>query len=125
MGSEKGKRTYGLGSVFVHRGAWYGRWWADGTRLKRRLGPIREAGSRDGLTRKQAEMVLRRLMSEVRVVLPEERITYKEVGDRYLHHLEHVKQRKASTIQDYKIIHNKHFVSSLRREQAGHRYRHA
>lgn len=110
MGSEKGKRTYGLGSVFIHRGAWYGRWWADGTRLKRRLGPIREVGSRDGLTRKQAEMVLRRLMSEVRVVLPEERITYKEVGDRYLHHLEHVKQRKSSTIQDYKIIHNKHFV---------------
>ena len=47
-------------------------------------------------------MALRRLMTEVRVVVPEERMTYQEAGDRYLHHLEHVKRRKPSTIQDYK-----------------------
>jgi integrase len=110
MGSERSKRTYGLGSVFVHRGSWYGRWWAGGRRVKRKLGPIREPGSRDGLTRKQAEMALRRLMGEVRVVVPEEQMTWQDAGDRYLHHLEHVKQRKPSTIQDYRIIHNKHLV---------------
>jgi hypothetical protein len=33
--------------------------------VKRKLGPIRQAGSRDGLTHKQAEAALRRLMGEV------------------------------------------------------------
>ncbi len=33
--SEATKRTYGLGSVYVHRGAWYGRWWSGGVRVKR------------------------------------------------------------------------------------------
>lgn len=56
-------------------------------------------------------MALRRMMTEVRVVVPEERMTYQEAGDRYLHHLEHVRQRKPSTVQDYKIIHNKHLVA--------------
>jgi len=108
--SEKGKRTYGSGSVIVHRGAWYGRWWIGTRYVKRKLGAIREPGSREGLTRKQAEMALRRLMTEVRVVVPEERMTYQEAGERYLHHLENVKRRKPSTIQDYRIMHNKHLV---------------
>lgn len=108
--SEKSKRTYGSGSVIVHRGAWYGRWWIGTRYVKRKLGAIREPGSREGLTRKQAEMALRRLMTEVRVVVPEERMTFQEAGDRYLHHLEHVKRRKPSTIQDYRIMHGKHLV---------------
>jgi integrase len=108
--SEATKRTYGLGPVYVHRGAWYGRWWSGGVRVKRRLGAIREPGAREGLTRKQAEVVLRRLMGEVRVVAPEERVTFQEAGDRYLHHLRHVRNRKPSTLQDYEIIHNKHLV---------------
>jgi integrase len=108
--SSKDKRTYGSGSVIVHRGAWYGRWWIGTRYVKRKLGAIREPGTREGLTRKQAEMALRRMMTEVRVVVPEEQMTYQEVGDRYLHHLEHVKRRKPSTLQDYRIIHNKHLV---------------
>jgi len=104
------KRTYGSGSVIVHRGAWYGRWWVGSRYVKRKLGEIREPGTREGLTRKQAEMALRRLMTEVRVVVPEERMSIQEAGDRYLHHLEHVKRRKPSTLQDYRIMLNKHFV---------------
>jgi len=96
--------------VIVHRGAWYGRWWVGDRYVKRKLGGIREPGSREGLTRKQAEMALRRLMTEVRVVQPEERMTFQEAGDRYLHHIEHVKRRKPSTVQDYRIILNKHLV---------------
>jgi integrase len=108
--SDRQKRTYGSGSVIVHRGAWYGRWWIGNRYVKRKLGEIRAPGTREGLTRKQAEMALRRLMTEVRIVVPEERMTYQEAGDRYLHHLEHVKRRKPSTIQDYRIILNKHLV---------------
>jgi hypothetical protein len=43
---------------------WYGHWRADGAQLKRRIGPKRAAGSRDGLTRTQAEAELRRLIRE-------------------------------------------------------------
>jgi integrase len=106
----KSKRTYGSGSVIVHRGSWYGRWRVGSRYVKRKLGAIREPGSREGLTRKQAEMALRRQMTEVRVVVPEERMTVQEAGDRYLHHIEHVKHRKPSTVQDYRIILNKHLV---------------
>jgi site-specific recombinase XerD len=110
MSAKQNKRNYGSGSVIVHRGAWYGRWWVGTRYVKRKLGEIRQSGSREGLTHKQAEMALRRMMTEVRVVAPEEQMSFQEAGDRYLHHLEHVKQRKASTIQDYKIMLNKHFV---------------
>ena len=110
MDKNTNKRSYGSGSVIVHRGAWYGRWRVGNRYVNRKLGDIREPGTREGLTRKQAEMALRRLMSEVRVVVPEERMTYQEAGERYLHHLEHVKRRKPSTLQDYRIIHAKHLV---------------
>ncbi len=110
MSETKSKRTYGSGSVIVHRGSWYGRWRVGGRYVKRKLGAIREPGSREGLTRKQAEMALRRQMTEVRVVAPEERMTVQEAGERYLHHIEHVKHRKPSTVQDYRIILNKHLV---------------
>lgn len=73
----------------------------------------RGPGTREGLARKQAEMALRRQMTEVRVVVPEERMTFQEAGDRYLHHVEHVKYRKPSTVQDYRIILNKHLVPHL------------
>jgi integrase len=107
------KRTYGAGSVFVHRGSWYGRWWVGGRRIKRKLGPIRQPGAREGLTRKQAEAALRRLMGEIRFIAPEERMTFEDVAGRYLHHLEHVRRRKPSTIHDYKIILNKHLIPHL------------
>jgi integrase len=96
--------------VIVHRGAWYGRWWLGERYVSRKIGDIRAPGSREGLTRKQAEMALRRLMTEVRVVVPEERMTLEEAGNRYLHHLEHVKRRKPSTLQDYRIILGRHLV---------------
>jgi integrase len=110
MSGKQNKRNYGSGSVIVHRGAWYGRWWIGTRYVKRKLGEIRQPGSREGLTRKQAEIALRRMMAEVRVVAPEEQMSFQEAGERYLHHLQHVKQRKASTIQDYKIMLNKHLA---------------
>jgi len=110
VSDTKPKRSYGSGSVIVHRGSWYGRWRVGDRYVKRKLGAIREPGTRDGLTRKQAEMALRRQMTEVRVVVPEERMSVQEAGDRYLHHVEHVKHRKPSTLQDYRIILNKHLV---------------
>jgi len=99
-GSSAAKRAYGSGSLVEHRGAWYGKWRVGDRQVKRKLGPMRPPGSSQGLTRKQAEAALRRLMTEVRVVVPEERMTLTDAGGRFLHHVEHVRRRKASTVQD-------------------------
>lgn len=113
MGGKKSKRSYGSGTIIEEGGAFYGKWRVGKRQVKRRLGSIRKPGSREGLTPKDAEGVLRQKMTEVQVVAPEDHITYQVAGDRYLHHLEHVKRRRPSTIQDYRIIHNKHLVPHL------------
>jgi integrase len=106
----KGKRAYGSGSIIEERGSWYGKWRVGERQVKRRLGPVRPVGSREGLTRKQAEAALRRMMDEVKVLAPEERVDFGEVAQRYLHHVEHVMRRKSSTVQDYRIMIDRHLV---------------
>ena len=60
-----GKRSYGTGQLYEKHGAYYGRWRTSGGRkLNHRVGPIRTPGSSDGLTRAQAERVLRKLQEE-------------------------------------------------------------
>lgn len=108
--SASQRRPHGTGSLYEYRGAWYGTWWVARRQVKRKLGPKRLTGSADGLTRKQAEARLRRLMEEVRYTTPERRMTIREAGDSYLHHVEHVMRRKPSTVQDYKCILNAHLV---------------
>ncbi len=107
-GKHAHKRAYGSGSIVAESGCWYGKWRVGDRQVKRRLGPVRPVGSSDGLTRTQAEAALRRLIGEVKVLTPEERTTFQQAADRYVHHLEHVMQRKASTIQDYRIITRRH-----------------
>jgi hypothetical protein len=50
--------------VFEKGNRWYGQWYLRGRLVKRSLGPMRQPGSRDGLTRTQAEARLRELMLE-------------------------------------------------------------
>lgn len=107
-GSQPKKRSYGTGSIFIESGSWYAKWRVGRRQVKRRLGPVRAAGGTDGLTRKQAEHALRRVMGEVRQLAPEERITFQQAAERYIHHVEHVMLRKASTVKDYRIITTKH-----------------
>ena len=62
-GNASARRIYGTGSIIEYRGAWYGKWRdPSGRQIKRKLGAIRQPGSREGLTRKQAEVELRRKM---------------------------------------------------------------
>jgi integrase len=54
-------RGHGTGHIHVKHGAYYGRWrTSDGRLLNRRLGPVRDVGTSDGLTRAEAERVFRR-----------------------------------------------------------------
>ena len=92
----------------MRSGAFYGKWWVNGRQVKRKLGPCREPGSRTGLTRSQAEARLRELMRETQVPASAERLTFEEVGRRYVRHLDEVMQRKPTTIQDYRIILGRH-----------------
>jgi len=54
------KRPHGTGHLYEKWGSYYGRWRTlDGRLLNRVVGPIRTPGTRDGLTRAQAERALR------------------------------------------------------------------
>ena len=110
MQSNANRRSYGTGSLFVYHGAWYGQWRVGGRVVKRKIGVKREPGGRDGLTRTQAESRLRRLIDEIRHAPPERRMAIVDLGASYLHHIEHVMQRKPSTIQDYRCMLNAHLI---------------
>ena len=106
------RRSYGSGRIFVRTDAagvesWYGSWYVDGRRLKRKLGPKRPAGSREGLTAAQAERELRRRIDSERPVL-RSRLTVTTAAQRYLEHLENVLERKPTTLGDYRSMLNKH-----------------
>lgn len=58
------KRAYGTGTLILREGIWFARWRTrDGRRPYRKLGIARTVGSRDGLTKKQAEQMLRELIA--------------------------------------------------------------
>lgn len=87
------RRSYGSGSLFVRTDSagvetWYGRWYSGGRQLQRRIGPKRKRGSRDGLTRVQAERELGRRI-ELEGPAVRSRLTVEALGRRYLVHLEH------------------------------------
>jgi integrase len=105
------RRSYGTGSLYVKAGSWYGRWWIGDRRVKRKLAPVRQAGSREGLTKSQAERELRRRIEREKPLAPVGgRLTLEQAGERYIHHLEHVIGRKPSTVQDYGFTLRRHLV---------------
>jgi integrase len=106
MATSKGKRSYGSASLFPVGESWYGKWRVGKRQVKRKVGAKRRPGTREGLTKTQAEKELRRLMREVKAT-PRERLTLREVGDAYIAHLRDFLERKPSTVQDYEGILNK------------------
>jgi integrase len=107
---RRARRTYGTGGVIVRRGSYFGKWRVGDRQVMRKLGPVRKVGTSTGLTKAQAEAQLRKLMAEVKYVAPDERLSFGEVAERYIDHVEHVMHRKASTVQDYRIFVRKHLA---------------
>jgi integrase len=110
-----GRRSYGSGRLFERADAagrlsWYGSWWVGGTRVKRKIASKRSPGSADGLTRAQAEKELRKRIERDVIVAGAARRTLEEAGNAYVDHLEHVMERKRSTIQDYRGHLRRHLV---------------
>jgi integrase len=112
----KARRSHGTGSLFTRtdsggRETWYGKWRAGETQVKRRLGPKRIAGSRDGLTRTQAEAELRRVMAETPgLAAPRgERLSLEQLGARYIRAM-HDRGRKTSSIRGVESAVRVHFA---------------
>ena len=109
------RRPYGSGHLFARtdkrgRVVWYGQWRLGDVKVKRTIGLKREPGSREGLTRAQAERELRRRMEAETVVRPvSARRSLSGVGEQYVDHLEHVMERKATTVKDYRGYLRGHF----------------
>jgi integrase len=107
-------RPRGTGSLLRHAhksGAetWYGKWWTNGGQVMRRLGSVR-AGTRDGLTRSQAEAALRRAIESSQTArLRSERLDLAEAGRRYLENREAI-GLKPGTMSDYESYLRVHLV---------------
>lgn len=92
------RRHHGTGSIYTKYGSYYGRWTIDGRKVNRKLGAVRKPGSREGLTKRQAEAAMRRQIEAVIVAPSDERLTVAEAGERLIERMR-VKGRKPTTIE--------------------------
>lgn len=105
------RRSHGTGSLYVQadsagREAWYGKWRTNGTQVKRRIGDKRGTGSREGLTRVQAEAELRRLIAETvpTTTVKGDALTIAELGRRYIANLERQGRKKSTRVAVESIL---------------------
>ena len=112
------RRSYGTGSLFIRRDAggravWYGKWRVRDRQVKRRIGFARRTGTREGLTRAQAERELRRKMEAgVPAIGTGERRTVEDAGQRLIEHLGSL-GRKPTTLGTYGSLLRTHLVPQL------------
>jgi integrase len=101
------RRPRGTGRIFQKHGNWYGQWHG----LTRKLGPAREPGSRDGLTRTMAETRLRERMSETLKAPPRvtERITVGDAGRVRIKDLARKGRKVDTTLANYESEIRVHF----------------
>jgi integrase len=96
--TSKARRSYGTGSLRAIGQSWIGSWYAtDGRKIRRKVGPVRTPGERDGLTKAQAEERFRRMRDAERPVRGSEleRVTMQQAGEELRRRLE-VRGRKKS-----------------------------
>lgn len=102
------RRAYGTGSLLIQSSGdgqeiWYGRWYAGGKRLNRRVGPKRRRGTGKGLTRTEAEAELRRMMMSESPPPVEAEVPFASAAEHMLSHLETL-ERKPTTLDNYRSI---------------------
>jgi len=98
---------------YVKAGNWYGRWWVGDQRVKRKLGAVRDPGSRTGLTKSQAEREMRRRMdAETASVSVGDRLTVSQAGERLVDQLE-VYGLRPTTIAVYRSLLRTHLGQHL------------
>jgi integrase len=108
------RREKGSGSLWIRedvagRQSWYGKISVNGRQRKKKLGPVRQPKSADGLTRTQATKALRKLATETGASVPRhQRVSVLDAGEAYLKHLTTVRGLKPTTLADYGSILRKH-----------------
>ncbi|MEK6272462.1 MAG: site-specific integrase [Actinomycetota bacterium] len=100
MAAARSRRAPGAGHLFVKRDSagresWYGKWYAEGRQLMRKIGPKRGPNGH-GLDHREAERKLRQLMEQV-APPPESRVSVQEAGERLIAHLEALGRKPATT----------------------------
>lgn len=100
------RRNYGTGSLLVRNGRWYGQWRAHARIIKRAIGPQRQPGSREGLTKAQAEARLRELIQTVQPAPKAEDgpVTFRHAATEYLRFVGDVRKIGRRTLRDYKGV---------------------
>jgi len=94
--TTRGRRGYGTGSLRVEGSSWIGSWYGvDGRKIRRKVGPARTPGERDGLTKSQAEERFRKMRDAERPRVSAERVTMVEAGEELSRRLE-IRGRKKS-----------------------------
>lgn len=111
------RRSTGTGALEIRkdkqgRETYYGRFYASGRQVRKRLGRKRADGTRDGLTKAQAEKALRDVMAATEANPPTERTTHtiESAANAYIANLETVQRRKRSTIISYRGMVTKHLA---------------
>ena len=105
--AKSNRRGYGSGSLYVSANrageeSWYGRWWIEGRRVKRKIGPKRGEGTKTGLTRRQAERELRRLIDTERPT-PGSQVSVLDAGEQLIVKLGAL-GRKPTTLSTYRSL---------------------
>lgn len=100
MSASNGKRrrAYGTGTLRVVGRSWVGSWYGpDGRRVQRKVGAVRTEGRADGLTKAQAERVLRRMreIESPRLAPDGQRVAMEEAGREFCQRLELKGRRKS------------------------------
>jgi integrase len=94
--NSRTRRGYGTGSLKRVGGSWIGSWYTPGgTKIRRKVGPARTLGERDGLTVAQAETRFRKMREAERPRTSAERVTMVEAGEELRRRLE-IRGRKKS-----------------------------
>jgi integrase len=101
------RRSRNTGSLYGKHGSWYARWWVGDRRVNRRIGPVRDSDGH-GLTKRQAEKELRRIIDRETTVAGANGLNVVEAGERYADHAE-LQGCKRTTVMDYRSAIRVHF----------------
>jgi integrase len=96
------------------RETYYGKWYLpDGRQVKRKLGPKRRRGTREGLTQVQASRALQKMIGEpTSLVSRAARRSFEEAADTHLQRLEN-RGIKRSTLRGYRSLLNAHLLPAF------------
>ena len=110
QGKKRSRR--GTGHLYQKDDRWYGQWYVRGNRVKRSLGPVRQPGTTDGLTQRQAQArMLEAMAATDSAPAPvTERLTVEEAGKRRIRELARRGRKQDTTLANYESEIRCHFA---------------